>query len=249
MKSKSIIHCQAVNRKVIRFFLCILILTGSLYTTSFAQDLLKMKSGREIKVSIVEETNDVIKYREYENQSGPVYSITRDKIESITYKKGNRESQNAKPKEEIAITETPAGISINQQLTVKKKFVYLDGVKQNSRSVKTIMEDNPEAISYYEKGKMMCDLSTSCAFGVILTTFITTSIANKQEDDADRMRISAIGLSIDGAFIITAIILSSSGKKNIRKSVSLYNSSAGKPVSYLMNIGIQDNGLGVGITF
>ena len=128
MKSKSIIHCQAVNRKVIRFFLCILILTGSLYTTSFAQDLLKMKSGREIKVSIVEETNDVIKYREYENQSGPVYSITRDKIESITYKKGNRESQNAKPKEEVAALETPSVTNINQQLTVKKKFVYLKNI-------------------------------------------------------------------------------------------------------------------------
>ncbi|MBI5009525.1 MAG: hypothetical protein HZB98_07745 [Bacteroidia bacterium] len=249
MKSKTKFHCPAIRRSARHFFICIIFLICGLNTTSFAQDLLKLKSGKEIKVSIVEETNDVIKYREYENQSGPVYTITRDKIESISYKKGARENQSAKPKEQVVIQETPSLTNSNPQLTVKKRFVYLDGVKQSSRSVKTIMEDNPEAISLYEKGKIMCDLSTSCAFGVILTSYISTSIANKQEDDADRMRISAIGLSIDGAFIITAIILSSSGKKNIRKSVSLYNSSAGKPVTYNMDIGIQENGIGVGLRF
>ena len=249
MKSKTIFLCPATGKKAIRFFICIIILICGLTTKSLAQDLLKLKSGKEIKVSIVEENNDAIKYREYENQSGPVYTITRDKIESISYKKGNRESQTSKPKEQVAVQETPSLTNSNPQLTVKKRYVYLDGVKQSSRSIKSIMEDNPEAISLYEKGKMMCDLSTSCAFGVILTSFITTSIANKQEDDADRKRISAIGLTIDGAFIITAIILSSSGKKNIRKSVSLYNSSTGKPVTYNMEIGIQENGIGVGLRF
>jgi hypothetical protein len=249
MKSKPLFHCHTKTRKSLRFFISVIFLFCGLWSTSYAQDLLKLKSGREIKVTIVDESNDIVKYREYENQSGPVYSITRDKIASITYKKGNRETVEAKPKEQAAIQETPAGNNINQQLTVKKKFVYLDGVKQNSRSIKSIMEDNPEAIRLYEKGKRMCDLSTSCAFGVILTSFISSSIANKQEEDADRVRISAIGLSIDAAFIITAIILNSSGKKNIRKSVSLYNSFSGKPVTYNMEIGIQENGIGVGLRF
>jgi hypothetical protein len=249
MKCKTQFHCQPATGKSIRLFLFIIILTYGPGTTTNGQDILKLKSGREIKVSIVEENNDVVKYREYENQSGPVYSITRDKIETITYKKGSRESQNTKPKQEAAIREAPAVTDNDQQLTVKKRFVYLNGVKQNSRSIKLLMEDNPEAISLYEKGKRMCDLSTSCAFGVLLTSFVTSSIANKQEDDADRKRISVIGLSIDGAFIITAIILSSSGKKNIRKSVSLYNSASGKPVTYNMEIGIHENGIGVGLRF
>lgn len=239
--------------KVVIMAMAIMILLCGISITAGAQDILKLKSGREIKVTITEESSDAVKYREYENPSGPVYTITMDKIESIKYKKGSRESQETTPKEankDIVATQDPLTMNPGYpQLTVKKRFVYLNDVKQNSRKVKTIMEDNPEAIRMYESGKRMCDMSNACAFGVIITSFVASTAANKQEDDADRKRISAIGLSIDGAFIITAIILSSSGKKNIRKSVSLYNSSAGKPVSYRMNVGLQDNGLGVGISF
>ncbi|HUX95757.1 MAG TPA: hypothetical protein VMV47_08490 [Bacteroidales bacterium] len=216
-----------------------------------AQDLLRLKSGKEIRVTVIEENSDVVRYREFENPSGPVYTITRDKIETIKYKKGGRETQQSKNKEPEIVTDQELSSSVNgyQQLTVKKRFVYSDGVRQNSRSVKTIMEDHPEAIRLYESGKKMCDMSNLCAVGVIVTSFTASQIANKQEEDADRKRISVIGLSIDGAFIITAIILSSSGKQKIRKSVSLYNSATGKPVTYNMSIGLQDNGIGVGFMF
>ena len=185
------------------------------------------------------------------NPSGPVYTITRDKIETIKYKKGVRETEDPKTKEPAKSKEQEILSSVisSEELTVKKRFVYKEGVRQNSRSVKTIMEDHPEAIRLYESGKKMCDMSNLCAAGVIVTSFTASQIANKQEEDADRKRITAVGLSIDGAFIITAIILSSSGKKKIRKSVSLYNSATGKPVSYNMSFGLQDNGLGVGFMF
>jgi len=216
-----------------------------------AQDLLKLKSGREIKVTVIEENSDVVKYREFENPAGPVYTITRDKIETIKYKKGGIDARQSKNKEveKVADQELPSSVNGYQQLTVKKRFVYSDGIKQNSRSVKTIMEDHPEAIKLYESGKKMGDMSNFCLIGVIATSFITSQIANKQDEDADRKRITAVGLSIDGALIITALILNSSGKQKIRKSVSIYNSATGKPVTYNMSIGLQDNGIGVGFMF
>jgi hypothetical protein len=78
-----------------------------------------------------------------ENPAGPGYSISRDKIETITYKKGTHDTQNYKPKEteKETIASQPAGYP---QLVVKKRYVYLNDVKQNSRSVKTIMEDHLE---------------------------------------------------------------------------------------------------------
>lgn len=250
--SKRIITPDCTNQGFIRV-LAFIFLTAGFSISINAQDLLKLKSGKEIRIKLIEENGDMVKYREFENQGGPVYTITRDKIESIKYKKGTNVSQEMKTSEpekaKISDQELSSSGIVNQQLTVKKRSVYSDGVKQNARNVKTIMEDHPEIIQLYESGKKLCTMSDFCAYGVIITSFTAQQIANKQEENADIKRITAIGLSIDGAFIITAIILSSSGKQKIRKSVSLYNSATGKPVSYNMSIGMQDNGIGVGIMF
>lgn len=248
--SKGIIKTASTNPGFTKTVFFIFLFAASSLSIN-SQDLLKLKSGRELKVNVIEENNTEVKYKEFENPAGPVYTITRDKIETIKYKKGGRETQESKAKESSKTEEKELLPSVpgSEQLIVKKRFVYKDGAKLNSRSVKTIMEDHPEAIRLYESGKAMCDMSNLCAVGVIITSFTASQIANKQEEDADRIRISAIGLSIDGAFIITAIILSSSGKQKIRKSVSLYNSATGKPVSYNMSIGLQDHGLGIGFMF
>ncbi len=237
-------------KSIILPFALTIILTGMFQQVN-AQDILRLKSGREIRVSVVEENNDIIRYREFENQSGPVYTIAKDKVESLTYRKGSKPVQKSDT-EKPAVKEQEQEHQVmnsSDQLVVKKRYVYLNDIKQNARSIKTIMEDNPEAIRLYESGKTMADLSTACALGVMVTSFAASSKMNKMENHDDRIKTGTIALSIDGAFIITAIILSSSGKKNIRKAVELYNSSLGKPVSYNFNIGLQENGLGIGITF
>jgi hypothetical protein len=236
-----------------RFFTVIILMVSASGIQVNAQDLLRLKSGKEIKVTIIEENADIIKYREYEDQSGPVYSIAKNKVDTIKYKKGSVESREGKVNEPGKAATGKEASSLagsgSSQLTVKKRYVYRDNVKLSSRNVKTIMEDNTKAINLYESGKKMCDLSNACAFGVIITSFIASSSANKHELNADKRRIGTIGLSIDGAFILTAIILSTSGKQKIRKSVSIYNAAGIKPVAYKLNIGIQENGLGVGLKF
>jgi hypothetical protein len=220
---------------------------------SKAQDILKLKSGKEIRISIVEEGNEIIRYREYEDPAGPVYSITRDKVESVKYKKGTRqspESEASKPEIATARVNDPL-IQTNgsPQLTSKKRYVYLDGKVQSPRSVKTIMAEYPDAVSMYEKGRKMCNSSNSCAFGVIITSLVVSAIANGKEDQTEGNKIRYAGLAIDGGFIITAIILSSKGKQNIKKSVTIYNSTINKPVSYNLNMGLQENGVGIGMRF
>jgi hypothetical protein len=242
-----------VVMKVVKLFTIILFFLCGFSKSSIAQDLLKLKSGTEIKVNVIEENSATIKYRDFDNPTGPVYTINRDKVESVKYKNGSGNTRNAKAAElekvKTGNNETSMQTNGFQQLKVKKRYVYLNDVKQSTRNVKTIMEDYPEAIRNYESGKKMCDISNACAIGVMITSFVASSIANKKEYNTDRIRIASIGLAIDGGFIITAIILSSYGKRNIKKSVSLYNSAAGKPVSYNVNAGLQENGIGFGIQF
>jgi hypothetical protein len=243
------------NSRAIRFFAVLLAVSISLilFTRSAsAQDLLLLKTGKEIKVNIVEEGADIIKYREFENPTGPLYSIARDKVAEIKYRKGAKEVPVAKPS--LPVTENVPAVSefknsATPHLTVKRRFVYADEVMQSHRNVKLIMEDYPDALMLYETGKRQKTLSNSCAYGVILTSFITSSIANKKETREESNRVTAMGLGIDGAFIITAIVLSVTGKKNLQKSVSLYNSSSASPLAYKLNVGIQGNGIGLSVKF
>ncbi|HEY5470780.1 MAG TPA: hypothetical protein VIK07_09680 [Bacteroidales bacterium] len=218
--------------------------------STFAQDIIILKSGKELKANIIEESTDIIKYREYENPTGPLYSVTKDKVASVKYKKGSKDTQEAKVREtEKNTSNAPAQVSKTGLLTAKKRLVYLDGVAQAPRSIRLLMEDQPEALRLYESGKKLCNLSNACAFGAMFTSFIFTQSVNKKVTSEEKIRAGIPGLVIDGGFIVAAIIMFSSGKSKIRKSVTLYNSSINKPVSYHLNLGIQENGIGLGLKF
>ena len=243
-------------RETIKTTLRIALLFSGLFGLSIpadAQDILKLKSGTEIRVTIIEETTGIVRYREFENPNGPVYSIGKDKVESIQYKKGTRQTQIEKAKEAEKAqpaVQVPAGQSAGPgELSYKKRTMYLDGVPKGPREINTLMEDQPEALMHFEKGRKMLSLSTSCAVGIVLTSAIAGLTANKQTDESRQQAITATGLAIDGAFIIAAIILSSGGKKNIRKSVTLYNSSLNRPVTLNFDFGVQENGIGLGLRF
>jgi hypothetical protein len=236
--------------KTVRIIAAILILLAGYGFTASAQDLLKLKSGKELKVKIIEEGTDIIKYREFENPTGPLYSISRDKVAEIRYKKGSKDQQpktNVVEKSASAESATQKGDS--SLLTFKKRAVYVDGNPKNSKYIKMLMEDYPEALSKYESGKRMYSASTTCVFAVLITSFITSGIANGQDNESDKKTILGIGLGIDGVFLITGIILASKGKHNIKSSIEIYNSSVRKPITYRLDLGLQDHGIGMSLKF
>jgi len=217
-----------------------------------AQDLLILKSGEEIKADIIEEGSDIIKYRDFIDPGGPLYSISKDKVATIKYRKGYKNVINEQAGEQIQTKpeeETPAQSSAPQTLESKKRIVMLNGQKLSVRKVKTLMEDYPDALKSYESGKTICAISNSCVVGVIVIAPVVSAIANNQEDDADKKSVSAKGLAVAGTVFITGIVLASVGKNKIRKSVSLYNSAISRTVSYRLNFGIQQNGIGLALRF
>jgi hypothetical protein len=238
---------SASTLKAIRVVVTILFLIYGLGMPARAQDLLKLKNGKEMKVSIIEEGTDIIKYREFDNPNGPVYSIKKEQVESVKYKKGNREIQAEQGKtiSNEPVTKTDTG----RFLTVKKRYVLLNGEMQSPRNVKTLMEDYPEASAIYESGRKMCNASNTFVFSILAVSFTTQIIGNGKSSDAERKQVAIIGLAIDGGLGIAALILASKGKGKIKRSVDLYNSSLGKPVSYKLDFGIQDDGIGFSIRF
>jgi|SRR5664280_1650084 len=238
--------------KAIPFIVLFLFLLFGFDGSALAQDILILKSGKEIKANIIEESTDMVKYREYENPEGPLYSIGKDKIATIKYKKGAKEVPdiNAGVQEKI-IQETAIPLQSNtiQTLEYKKRYVLSNGKIQSVRKVKTLMEDYPEALDLYESGTTLCSLSNACAGGVIVICFIATEVSNGMKDESKGKTIVFTGLGISGALIISGIVLASSGKHKIRNSVRIYNSAINKPVACKLNFGIMGDGIGLALRF
>ena len=246
---KGKVEVLSANR-IFMVVMTILFLAFQFGGTISAQDLLILKTGKELKVNIVEENTELIKYREYEDPKGPLYSITRDKIAEIKYGKGSKNVQVTTVADPV---KTDPADSVNRNalpfLTVEKRYIFMDGQRQTPRNVRTLMEDYPDALDAYETGRKMCNISNYCAYGVILTGLVTTSVASGKDDEDEAQKVRYVGLAIDGAFIITAIVMATKGKQNIRKSATVYNGHADNPVGYKLNVGFQQYGFGLAMKF
>ena len=240
------------KEKIIVVIGLLLLLLSGFGGSALAQDMLILKSGKEIKANIVEESTDMVKYREYENPEGPLYSIGKDKIATIRYRKGAKEvpDKNAGAQEKVT-QETAMPLQSNsiQTLECKKRYVLSNGKIQSVRKVKTLMEDYTEALDLYDSGTTLCNLSNACAGGILVICFVATEVSNGIKDQSKGKTIAFIGLGISGALIISGIVLASSGKHKIRNSVSIYNSAINKPVACKLNFGIMGDGIGLALRF
>lgn len=75
--------------------------------TASAQDVIKMKDGKEIQAKISEITQDEIKYKSFDYQDGPTFTINKSDVNTITYANGMTE--------EIKATSKPAQSSGSEE--------------------------------------------------------------------------------------------------------------------------------------
>jgi hypothetical protein len=91
---------------------------------SFSQDLINKTDGVEIKVKVVEIDDTNIKYKKFENQSGPVYSISKKDVDRIKYENGSIDNFSVDTEAPSATTTKAstgaAKFDINDENTVKQ---------------------------------------------------------------------------------------------------------------------------------
>ncbi len=88
-----------------------------------AQDTIYKRSGETIVAKISELTPTEIKYKRFDFQDGPTYTVLKSTVESIKYSNGLKESFK---KEEIA----PTGV------TTEKPDYYVAGTQNNKISIR-----------------------------------------------------------------------------------------------------------------
>lgn len=65
----------------------------SIFTISicFSQDIMTKKSGEDIQAKVLEVTTSEIKYKKFDNQNGPTYTILKSDVVMVRYKNGTKD--------------------------------------------------------------------------------------------------------------------------------------------------------------
>ena len=74
--------------KIMNKFLCAIVLALISAITCYSQDVITQKNGDKINAKIVEVGISEIKYKKFDNQDGPVYSIAKRDVLKIIYENG-----------------------------------------------------------------------------------------------------------------------------------------------------------------
>lgn len=112
----------------------IFLFAGMLFVlTASAQDVIKMKDGKEIQAKISEITQDEIKYKNFDYQDGPTFTINKSDVSTITYANGMTEEVKATSKPTQTASSEESGsfwkpsLYTNQRPATVLGFVDLGG--------------------------------------------------------------------------------------------------------------------------
>lgn len=76
--------------KTIRY-LTVIVMLMLAARCAYAQDIILLRNGSELQAKVVELTPSEIKYRRFDNPSGPLITIMRSEVFMITYENGTKE--------------------------------------------------------------------------------------------------------------------------------------------------------------
>ena len=100
-----------------------------------AQDVILKKDGSDIKSKVLEITDQQIKYKDFDFQSGPIRNINISEVFMITYENGQREVFN-KTNESKDLSNKQQEVAVKQQeITVKRQEVTINGVTWATKNV------------------------------------------------------------------------------------------------------------------
>jgi hypothetical protein len=211
-----------------------------------AQDLILKRDGAEIKAKVLEITEQEIKYKEFDFQSGPTRNVNISDVFMITYENGQRDVFNQ---------QTPT-IAPNTEANVlpKMREVYWQGklkYKFNGQKV-----GNPESLFYgmsdvtknYRTGTILYNVGMG-VWGAGFATMCYGIIDGIYIYQLTKVWImwyrpifwAGLGVATAGA------ILAGVGSSQIKTAVEIYNASIRKQktTALSLNLGITPSG-GIG---
>jgi len=219
-----------------------LILFLGIFKSAFSQDVILLKNGEEIKAIVNEVDINIIKYKKFENTTGPVYSLMKTDVVMITYENGTKDVF-SEPVKEI-IQEPKQNYDV---LIAKHGIVKQNGTTLSKKEVRSIMINNSDALELYNSGKMLCstgEIFSYAGLGIILIAAVVESKEIYTDNSA-----AIVGIIGGVACLATSMTVTFTGRSKIKKSVALYNSSLQNQQTYKIGIGLNQNGIAFTMNF
>lgn len=91
-----------MKKTIMKKLTCLLFVLIAFSKISFSQDLITKKNGEEIKAKILEVTQNEIKYKNFDQQNGPLFTIPKYEIFMVRYENGTKDVLNSKNSPDIS---------------------------------------------------------------------------------------------------------------------------------------------------
>jgi hypothetical protein len=193
---------------------------------------------------------DNVKYKKYDNLSGPIYTLMKSEIFMIKYENGDKDIFK-ETESKVAATSVAPDRPRKDTLRVDDDFwgaIIVDesGNKLSRSKVRSIMSNVPEALKAYNSGSSL--QSTGWAFMASCTANLIYTVV-KYDDYYNAPAMASWGVTF-GALITGGIFLYKADSK-YKSAVEIYNNAKNNPVPSTsplsLNFGLTRSG-GIGFT-
>jgi hypothetical protein len=133
--------------KKIKLFLAMWFLTTFL-GVCFAQDVIVTKDARKINAKVTEVNIDDIKYKNFDNQDGPTYTMLKSAVSSILYQNGTVETFEA-----VKVESESKEMNLDFLTAKPSQQTRVQSAQQRRFSYSNMKSDEPLLYEKYKSGK------------------------------------------------------------------------------------------------
>jgi hypothetical protein len=211
----------------------------------FAQDVIVTKDARKINAKVTEINIDDIKYKNFDNQDGPTYTLLKSAVSSILYQNGTVETFNTATSPGLTPTSAPAPTtSATRAQPAQQRPAF---------SYSNMSTDDPFLYQRYASGRRQAGFGRILLIvGAVSSIGGVAALSSDSDHDTSLGSSGAIFLAIGGICITAGIpvLIIGGVKKNSAMSEyrRRYADASGKGAPHFQ-LNVHTNGLGLAYVF
>ncbi len=204
--------------------------------TVFSQDLIVTKQDKTIKAKIEEVSDAEIRYKEFENPTGPTFVVKTTDISTVVYSNGTVKNYLAEGESKFVSDE-------KEEVKVSRGKLYYKGEKITTQDFLDMTESScPQAFDLRNKGRNQLTAgcaSLACGGGLVLASFFVKDPA---------LEWSFLGVGALCTIVSIPLIFNGDSKKH--KAVGVYNQQCAKPkTSSEVRLNVYPKSVGLAFVF
>ena len=204
--------------------------------TVFSQDLIVTKQDKTIKAKIEEVSDAEIRYKEFENPTGPTFVVKTTDISTVVYSNGTVKNYLAEGESKLVSDE-------KEEVKVSRGKLYYKGEKITTQDFLDMTESScPQAFDLRNKGRNQLTAGYTlfaCGGALALSSLLL-------DDPALKISFLAVGT----LSVVTSVPLIFCGDNKKHKAVGVYNQQCAKPkTSSEVRLNVYPKSVGLAFVF